>query len=581
MARSDNWRINKSSLMAVEGAQILKALQKVAGAAGLPAGFHVKFASGGTVSGLVVGGTEITIGGGKLFKEAPIPADKFDVLVGLTLHEVGHQQIGTDNVWDKVRYLHGDDHERAVLQEFVNIGEDIAIESRLLANPNLVDYEDALFNWATSKMKEAHPNKLMELWIEYGLGHKSDRLANLLPEMDEPMAQLVALTGWLRHEHDYYERATAYQSYWNAFKDIILHPPEPPKPPEPPLPLAGADADPQSSPAPKSPDDEMEDSNDKTTPKNDSDLETPDGSQDGDGEQDTGKEPQENDKLERPLAPDSADSIDKELAEAIEDAIQSDSEDITEQVLEEFRNQSAAKVTERIIPIIRSRETKTPLIKPNPTLCKRLERIMIIRKRLQARVMHGEKYGRIDKRHLHRVGTDERIFNLRYKFPDGFPDTRILIDLSGSMSGRQADEVLQAAGAMQTLVNAEVWCYDESDKTVNLVRMDEGKLVHQYHSSGGTPSGLAIVGVSLGMKRGGLVIHLTDGGHNSGQMPWNAHWILKKRGVELVNLIWGGDTKCYDYDGMNWRKLNGLAEFPDALYGILVEQTKLSNIGGR
>jgi hypothetical protein len=147
------------------------------------------------------------------------------------------------------------------------------------------------------------------------------------------------------------------------------------------------------------------------------------------------------------------------------------------------------------------------------------------------------------------------------------------------MSGRQADEVLQAAGALQTLVNAEVWCYDDN-ATVNLVRVDDGKLIHQYHSGGTTPSGLAIVGVSMGMKRGGLIIHLTDGHHNSGQTPWNANWVLKKRGVELVNLIWGNDAKQYDYDGMNWKKLKGLAEFPNALYNILVEQAKLGNMGG-
>jgi hypothetical protein len=83
------------------------------------------------------------------------------------------------------------------------------------------------------------------------------------------------------------------------------------------------------------------------------------------------------------------------------------------------------------------------------------------------------------------------------------------------------------------------------------------------------------------MKHGGLVIHLTDGEHNTGEMPWNAHWVLKKRGVELVNLIWGRSTKHYDYDGMNCRRLDGLAEFPDALYSILIEKAKLSKIGGR
>ena len=577
MARSNNWRINKSSLMAVEGAQILKALQKVVGASGLPPGFQVKFSTKGSCSGIDIEGKEVIIGGGKLFEEAPMPADKFDVLVGLALHEVEHWKIETANVWRIANRKYADigkdlpSNYEGTFRDFVNIGEDIVVESSLAANTNLVDYGDALFSWATYKMREANPNKLMELWIEYGLGHKADRLLNLPPEMDTPMSELVALTGWLRHSHSSRERAVAYTHYWNTLKDIILNPVEPPTP------LTDPD---------------FQDDNGTNTPADSSgepslapasDTKPSGGS--GDGEDESDSKPDSNNRQEQdeglkpPLAPKPEDAIDNDLAKAIEDAVQSDSEDITDEVAEEFKN-GTNNPSQTTHPVIRSRETKTPLIKPDPILCKRLGRVMTIRKRLQARIMHGEKYGRIDKRHLYRVGTDERVFNLKYKFPDGFPNTRILIDLSGSMSGRQADEVLQAAGALQTLVNAEVWCYDSSS-TVNLVRVDEGKLVHQFQTGGNTPSGLAIVGVSLGMRRGGLVVHLTDGEHNSGQEPWNAHWILKKRGIELVNLIWGHDTKHYNYDGMNWRQLSGLAEFPDALYQILVEQTKLSSIGGR
>jgi predicted metal-dependent peptidase len=591
MARSDNWRINKSSLMAVEGAQILRALQKVAGAAGLPRDFQVRFSTKDASSGINAQDKELIIGGGRLFEEAPILADKFDVLVGVVLHEVGHWIIGTEAVWQSTSYAYrtGDVRAAKMFHEFVNIGEDIVVESRTRANPNLVDYEEALFKWATSKMREAHPNKLLELWIEYALGHKADRLLNLPPEMDVPMSELVALTGWLRsgRGHSTLDRAAAYSKYWEAVKeDLVLNPPKPPVI----TPPAGVDANSKkhndgtdtstqsekpSTPAPDSepePEDAEGNMEDNAEPDNNED-----GSGDG-GEAGVGSdketEPKGDEELKAPLTPQPEDAISNELAQAIEDAIQSDSEDITNELAAEFGNERIAT------PVIRSRETKTPLIKPNPTLCKRLERIMTIRKRLQSRVMHGEQYGRIDKRHLHRVGTDERIFNLRYKFPDGFPNTKILIDLSGSMSGKEADEVLEAAGALQTLVNAEVWCYS-ADKTVDLVRVDEGKLVHRHKPDGWTPSGLAIVGVSLGMRRGGLVIHLTDGGHNKGEDPWNAHWILAERGIELVNLIWGSDITHYRYDGMNYKQIDGLAEFPDALYQILIEKAKLRNIGGR
>lgn len=601
MARSDNWRINKSGVMAIEGAQVLKALQKVAGAAGLPKGFKVRFATKAHSSGIDFDAKEMVIGAGRLFNEAPIPADLFDVLVGLTLHETGHQGIGTDDVWTflNARYGTMTQHEIDIFQKFVNIGEDIAIESRIRANPNLAEYDEALHNWAVAQMRDAQPSKLMEVWLEYALGHKSTTVMNLPEELVEPMQQLVALTGWLRKNMAHYtNRARAYLNYWGVVKDAILNPPQPKSQSD----SQGqqeaqtqvgtdgeksdASSDEPSVPAPEPPSSsgtenetphEPEQSNEDVAGNSgeDSSASEPDdgSSQTGDGDEKEGA-------MERPLAPSAEDSIDDELADAIEDAIESELEDITKEVAEEFQQQNNNEYN-LAYPVIRSRETKTPLIKPNLQLRKRLERIMTIRKRLQARTMRGEQYGRIDKRHLHRIGTDERIFSLRYKFPDGFPNTRILIDLSSSMSGREADEVLEAAGALQTLVNAEVWCYNRDEGKINLVRMDEGKLIHTFEPDGDTPSGLAIVGVSLGMRRGGLVIHLTDGQHNVGQTPWTANWILKKNGINLVNLIWGRSTRQYALDGISYQKLDGLADFPEALYRILIEQVKLSKIGGK
>jgi len=605
MARSDNWRINKSGLMAVEGAQILKALQKVAGAAGLPSGYKIKFATKGHESGIDFDRKEIVIGAGRLFQEAPIPGELFDVLVGLVLHEVGHEQIGTDCVWAILRCPTTDPKERELFHKFVNIGEDVVIESKLLANPNIAEYEKTLETWAVGQIRDAKTDRLMELWIEYALAHKAGALLNLPDEMVEPMKQLVALTGWLRHCPEHKERTKAYLSYWNIVKDFFMNPPKLKKTEQQGMGSSGGQSEDsqQKDSMEKQPENqqkpelESESMASKSEPKDKlaSDTDSDAGSSGQEPDTNTQSQPQaqsqsqsqnngtaeppvevEPDEMEAPLAPKSEDKISEELAQEIEAAVQSDTEDITAQVQEEFGENSEVR-----FPILRSRETKTPLIKPDQQLRKRLERIMTIRKRLQARTMHGEQYGRIDQRHLGRVATDQRIFSLRYKFPDGFPNTRILLDLSGSMEGHEADEVLEAAGALQSLVNAEVWCYKQ-DGGVKLVRMDNGnRMIHRFEPGGNTPSGLAIVGVALGLKRGGLVVHLTDGEHNCGQQPWNANWKLKENGIELVNIIWGTHTRCYDLEGMNVRKIRGLAEFPDALYEILVEKAKLSSISGK
>jgi len=596
MSRSNNWRINKSSIMAVEGAQALKALRKVAGASGLPSDYKVHFSSESIGAGIDLDDKEVHIGGGRLFTEAPIPPEKFDVLVGLTMHEVGHQQIQTDAVWRSLqsRIYQLPQNEKLILKEFVNVGEDIAIESRLAQNPALQDYGDALFNWASAQSRGAKEHKLMELWVEYGLLHKADKLLNLPTEMDAPMSLLAALTGWLRNDHGYDERASAYLDYWTQLKEDFMRP-EPPKEPKTTQPEKDKLGDNTDGTNTTEPSEETEDWSKEWG--NDSEKENEeDGEEDSeekkagsgglssgtegeDGDEVTGDEDDDGE-LKAPLTEKDGDRISDDLADAIREAMENNREDITSQILDEFSKLSGKQ--EFSNAIIRSRESKSQLIQPNSNLCKKLSRILTIKKRLQSRTMHGEQYGHIDKRHLARVGTDKRIFSLKYKFPDGFPNTRILIDLSGSMSGTQATSVLQAAGALQMLANAEVWGYyqDGNIGNIQLIRLDEGKLVHHFDPIGSTPSGLGIVGVSLGMKKNGLVIHLTDGEHNYGQEPWNAHWVLQKRGIQLVNLIWGRVTKHYDLPGLNFRKLDGLADFPDALYEILVQQAKLGNIGG-
>uniref|UniRef100_A0A6M3KMN9 von Willebrand domain containing protein n=1 Tax=viral metagenome TaxID=1070528 RepID=A0A6M3KMN9_9ZZZZ len=603
MARSDNWRINRSSIMAVEGAQLLKALRKVAGAVGLPKEYTIKFMSEKVGANIDFTKKEVVVGAGRLLTEAPLPADKMDVLVGLTLHEVGHYMVDTHRVMVGISSMH-----RLLFREFCNIGEDVVVESYVRSNPNLADYDKALCNWATMPVREAKGNKLLELWIEYGLVHKVnyEKMDKLPQEMKDAMGQLVALTGWLRRVPFWPERCAAYLKYWEQLEELITNPPELVEPEmakqdggsrqEPKGSESGSES--QYSDTPEDSDDKKngedgtgeQDSSGENGTKGETEktddgdkVDDNDSASSGSGEsgQDMGETEAVDDTLDRPLAPNEDDAISGKLAKEIENALETEQEDVTDEVLEMLDKAWVGYNIHKQFPVIRSRETKTPLIKPDQLLRKKLERILTIRKRLQARTMHGERYGRIDKRHLHRVVTDQKVFSLRYKFPDGFPDTKILLDLSGSMCGREADEVLEAAGALQSVVNAEVWCYYKSNNgIVKLIRVDDGKLIHQCVSDGGTPSGLAILGVSVGMKNGGLIVHLTDGQHNVGQSPWLAHWALKKRGVNLVNLVWGNQymTKYYDLDGMNVRRLHGLAEFPDALYGILVEQSKLGNL---
>ncbi|GEM_PF-6051541 len=549
-ARSSNWRVNSSSVKAVEGAYILRALKKVAGAVGLPAGYKVRFSTNAATSSFDADNEQIQIGAGDLFTKAPIPPENLDILVGRTLHEVAHQTINTAGVWASC--LHKvPQAERPLFQSFVSIGEDIVIDYKLTSNENLRDYYEAAMEKAVLNRREPRMNSLLELWVEFALAKNPDIMMQAPDEMSEYMLELAELTEKLQVPMDRFSgtriRADYYLSYWLAVKEVILHPPELP-----------GDMFGSGLPAPDQ-DGETEEAN----------IDGP--TQKGPTDQKTDKE----DKFSTPMDSKTA-PIDQRLAKDIEEAMVSDTEDITQEIYKEFE-EAGFKTTSRGFLITRKNETKTIQIKPDPELCRKLERILMIRQRLQSRVMRGENYGKLDMRKLHRSQTDQRIFKLKYRFPDGFPESAILVDMSGSMTGEQAEEVIIAATSLASVVKCQVWAYAQTSSEIAITRLNEGTYTHGARPEGNTPSGVALAAVADTLKKGGLIIHLTDGEHNVEFGPAEATAILNKKHIKAVHLLWSDHTA--PYTGLQYKVLaGGLGEFPEALYQILIEQLKLEGM---
>jgi len=550
-ARSSNWRVNSSSVKAVEGAYILRSLRKVAGAVGLPAAYKVRFSTNGSGSSFDSDNEQIHIGAGDVFTKAPILPENLDILVGRTLHEVAHQTINTAGVW--VSCLHKvPQAERPFFQTFVSIGEDIVIDQKLTSNDNLRDYYEAAMEKALSRRREPKLNNLLEVWAECTLAKNPDIMLEVPYELSDSIQELAELTEKLRVPMDRFSgtriRAEYYISYWNFVKEWVMHPPDMPGD----MLSSGLDTPEQS-------DESILDNIDGPTQKGPSDKE---------GE----KEEEFSTPMDSDIAP-----IDQKLANDIEEAMVSDTEDITQQVYKEFE-EAGFKVTSRGFLITRKKETRTIQIKPDPEMCRRLERILTIRQRLQSRTMRGENYGKLDMRKLHRSQTDQKIFKLKYRFPDGFPDSAILVDMSGSMTGDQAEEVIIAATSLATVVKCQVWAYAQCSSEIAITRLNDGTYTHGARPEGNTPSGVALVSVSETMKKGGLIIHLTDGEHNVDFGPAEASQILKKKGIKAVHLLWSDHTA--PYAGLDYKVLvGGLAEFPEALYRILIEQLKLEGLG--
>ena len=78
------------------------------------------------------------------------------------------------------------------------------------------------------------------------------------------------------------------------------------------------------------------------------------------------------------------------------------------------------------------------------------------------------------------------------------------------------------------------------------------------------------------LKRGSIIVHLTDGRHNRGLEPQDANKILQDRyGVRTIHLLWERRTTHYKQLP---HKVITLAEFPEALFEILKMELHLGKI---
>lgn len=124
-ALSDFWRKNISNIEAVELANLLRALRKVAGTLGRNVG-DIVYAGMSKAPG-----TSIVLDAEFVTGEYPIHPWKVDYLVGLVVHEALHKTEWSDLVWTGVENEHPDIkiREKVILSKLVGVGEDIYVDS--------------------------------------------------------------------------------------------------------------------------------------------------------------------------------------------------------------------------------------------------------------------------------------------------------------------------------------------------------------------------------------------------------------------------------------------------------------------
>lgn len=623
--RSDAWRITNSSIPAVEAANALKSLENVAGYLGLSEEYKVRFATEHCMSIINYDTKTVTIQGADCIDKCPIEPEKFDRLVGRVIHEVMHDRIrsmeSTEQVGIYAVNKNLPQDEQQELAYFAGICEDWLIDRKLQEIPALRDYVEANLLAAIEKKLESgwkpKPNSVKDNFLEYALFHNPNVMVEIVDEIIPAMQKIVELGKQLRPEQtagcDYCARAALITRTWEEIKAIWMNPPQPPSKSEPQEGGESGDGDcsgenkedtqpgkqkedkEDKEKSTENPGESKESTDDEETgsgeedgedmgeseesPEESKESEEPSDSEGGkvnpDGKHKNKKEPKS--EPERPLPPQQQDApISKKMAEQIEQAIVEEIEDATEEIRKELEE---AGVKETLPKILRRKERIGKILTPDRRLANKLEEVVKLRKGLQYRAVRGESEGDIDDLNLWRAGfKDKRVFKSGYKFPDGIPETVVLIDASGSMTEEQMRGVLMAAAAMGAVIKCQCWAYYYGGK-VELIRLDENKVVRETKADGSTPSGLAILGVAdtIKDKKRGLIIHLTDGGHNSGVNPRIVADLMKQKGygVEVVNVIWGRGGYKYKHWGLPVEEINTIEDFPEALFKILKREAHI------
>ena len=144
---SDLWRENRSKDPGTDLASILDGARIIAQS--LNPGTEVTFA------GVKVASTDrkqICLSPKDLGSEYPISGDKVDILLGLTVHEVGHTLFSedkgqyTDKLMNKAGYIPSNEYKN--FRDLVNVFEDIYVDHLMTAYPGYRDYLTRERAWA-------------------------------------------------------------------------------------------------------------------------------------------------------------------------------------------------------------------------------------------------------------------------------------------------------------------------------------------------------------------------------------------------------------------------------------------------
>ena len=485
---SEQWRINKSGIKELEYVEVLRSLSRLV--AYHTNTYDIKYA---TKAGARPFYTELNVHrklkpviyiNPKAVKDSdefPLPGDKFDVLCGLTLHEVAHILVGSFDA----SYKCWDDVSRLVME----VGEEICADNYFTKNSKQWGYiRTARDFYGEVQLRCNTSNPLLDALTAYTSMVIYNKPVTDISEMGKELLLIIS-----REFHDLTKRSPTDRV--SVYKEVARQIYE----------RLGLEAG-------SSIDNHRRERINKQTAEARANMPKEWG---GDQTYLTQKEAVQTEKL---------------LAEEASDVSQ-----LVSSLVSDMTDISARY--SRPNPVITKNVSTLALgyWEPDVKLVKALMWLRNIKTSRDTVILRAQETGKIDKRRLYRAPIDGLVFR----------DTRtkkkvkrkiwLLMDGSGSMLDKT--EMFKLCAAVKgVLPEARVYTYHDICRRTEIMRLDTKLRMIRIKATGETPSGDAIifVGHLLQQGGGGLLIHFTDGTVNSGISILGAYRVVEKKLPKVV-----------------------------------------------
>jgi len=519
---SEYWRVNTSSSEAVELANLLRALRKVAGYLGPNAG-NIEYT--GMSRG---GGSAIVIDPARVMGRYPVPPAKVDLLIGITVHEALHRIVWSDHVWKLLEPFSEamTKLEMLRLQRIVHTGEDIYVDLVAARSVLGLYVEKARAVALAARGQKIRPgtpsiDELVYLWRAAGIGETEayqepllelDRLTEALKLVS---AETKGVTARCRQRADLYlatdgKLASVVSAFRVVDKQLYWYPSS----------LAGKE---KPARAPR-----------KT-------------------------------RGETPPSPYLSRQIELRLA-----AHSADITPIIEHIAGPGTDVAPTSRWDFSIPA-------HPVI--DRRLAGRLRAIFLNYAERKKVVSRGLISGRVDGRRLYRAPVSGRCFEQVDRIPDLDWTITLLLDASGSMEGTKWRMVENAVGNLHAALagyrnRLRAYAYFEMDGICMFSSVLKGRHLFSIPPSGQTASGQAIIAAAYFMPKGHerkLLVHITDGESNFGCDVRYGIDYCRQNNINLVTLACGYRDRAalLTQYGKTVQFLRSYGQLPHAIENLL------------